>query len=78
MIAIPQLPREGTPHAADHCLVAPIVDKNGVLRFFALAKAHQADCGNSRPSTYLADVADVYEEGALIFRGEDPGELSQQ
>jgi N-methylhydantoinase B len=60
-------PYEGNSHAADHCLVAPIVDKNGVLRFFALAKAHQADCGNSRPSTYLADVADVYEEGALIF-----------
>jgi len=60
-------PYEGNSHAADHCLVAPIVDKNGVLRFFALAKAHQADCGNSRPSTYLADVVDVYEEGALIF-----------
>ncbi len=60
-------PYEGNSHAADHCLIAPIVDKNGVLRFFALAKAHQADCGNSRPSTYLADVADVYEEGALIF-----------
>jgi N-methylhydantoinase B len=60
-------PYEGNSHAADHCLIAPIIDKDGVLRFFALAKAHQADCGNSRPSTYLADVADVYEEGALIF-----------
>ncbi len=60
-------PYEGNSHAADHCLVVPIVDESGTLRFFALAKAHQADCGNARPSTYLADVADVYEEGALIF-----------
>lgn len=60
-------PYEGNSHPADHCLVAPIVDKTGTLRFFAVAKAHQADCGNSRPSTYLGDVKDVYEEGALIF-----------
>lgn len=60
-------PYEGNSHAADHCLVAPVVDADGVLRYFVLAKAHQADCGNSRPSTYLGDVADVYEEGALIF-----------
>ena len=32
-----------------------------------LAKAHQADCGNSQPTTYMAAAADVYEEGALIF-----------
>jgi len=60
-------PYEGNSHAADHCLIVPVVDDDGVLRFFVLAKAHQADCGNSRPSTYLGDVADVYEEGALIF-----------
>ncbi|GEO39996.1 hydantoin utilization protein B [Skermanella aerolata] len=60
-------PYEGNSHAADHCLIAPVVDDQGVLRFFVLAKAHQADCGNSRPTTYLGDVADLYEEGALIF-----------
>ncbi len=60
-------PYEGNSHAADHCMVVPIVDEDGILRFFALAKAHQADCGNSRPTTYMGDVADVYEEGALIF-----------
>ncbi|WP_105418275.1 MULTISPECIES: hydantoinase B/oxoprolinase family protein [Neorhizobium] len=60
-------PYEGNSHAADHCMIVPVVDDGGVLRFFVLAKAHQADCGNSRPSTYLADVKDVYEEGALIF-----------
>ncbi|EWY39567.1 hydantoinase [Skermanella stibiiresistens SB22] len=60
-------PYEGNSHAADHCLIVPVVDEGGTLRFFVLAKAHQADCGNSRPSTYLGDVVDVYEEGALIF-----------
>ncbi|WP_159715961.1 hydantoinase B/oxoprolinase family protein [Geminicoccus flavidas] len=60
-------PYEGNSHAADHCLIVPVVDDDGILRFFVLAKAHQADCGNSRPSTYLGDVVDVYQEGALIF-----------
>src|SRR5262249_41876432 len=54
-------------HPADHCLVVPIIDYAGQLRFWAVAKAHQADCGNSRPTTYVGDARDVYEEGALIF-----------
>jgi N-methylhydantoinase B len=60
-------PYEGNSHAADHCLIAPVVDAGGTVRFFVLAKAHQADCGNARPTTYMGDVADVYAEGALIF-----------
>ena len=32
-----------------------------------VVKAHQADCGDSQPTTYQAVRADVYEEGALIF-----------
>ena len=32
-----------------------------------LAKAHQADCGNALPTTYMGAARDVYEEGALIF-----------
>jgi N-methylhydantoinase B len=60
-------PYEGNSHAADHNLIVPVVDDDDILRYFVLAKAHQADCGNSRPSTYLGDVVDVYEEGALIF-----------
>jgi len=35
--------------------------------FTAVAKAHQADIGNSIPTTYHASAKDVYEEGALIF-----------
>jgi N-methylhydantoinase B len=60
-------PYEGNSHPADHCLIAPVVDEDGILRFFVLAKAHQADCGNSRPTTYMGHAVDVYEEGALIF-----------
>ena len=60
-------PYEGNSHAADHCMIVPVIDGGGILRFFVLAKAHQGDCGNSKPSTYLADVKDLYEEGALIF-----------
>jgi N-methylhydantoinase B len=60
-------PYEGNSHPADHCLIVPVVDEGGTLRFFVLAKAHQADCGNSKPTTYMGHAVDVYEEGALIF-----------
>jgi N-methylhydantoinase B len=62
-------PYHGNSHAADHCLVVPVVDDDGVHRFTVLGKAHQADCGNSLPTTYHAAARDVYEEGALIFDG---------
>ena len=35
--------------------------------FTACAKAHQADCGNALPTTYMPGARDIYEEGALIF-----------
>jgi N-methylhydantoinase B len=35
--------------------------------FTALAKAHQADCGNALPTTYSPTAIDVYNEGAPIF-----------
>jgi N-methylhydantoinase B len=60
-------PYEGDSHAADHCLIVPVVDEAGIPRFFVLAKAHQADCGNSKPTTYMGDATDVFNEGALIF-----------
>lgn len=60
-------PYNGNSHAADHTLVVPVVDAEGRHRFTVLAKAHQADCGNSQPTTYMAVARDVYEEGALIF-----------
>lgn len=62
-------PYHGNSHAADWCVVVPVVDDDGVHRYTVLAKAHLADCGNAVPTTYVADAKDVYNEGALIFPG---------
>lgn len=59
-------PYVGNTHAADHTILVPVFI-DGVHVFTAVAKAHQADCGNSVPSTYHPLARDVYEEGALIF-----------
>src|SRR5262245_31210178 len=53
-------------HAADHSILVPVF-LDGRHLFTAVAKAHQADCGNALPTTYSATARDVYEEGALIF-----------
>ena len=60
-------PYHGNTHAADHTILVPVIDDQGIHRFTMLAKAHQADCGNATPTTYAAEARDVYEEGALIF-----------
>lgn len=60
-------PYHGNSHAADHTILVPVIDAEGVHRFTVLAKAHQADCGNAVPTTYSAEARDVYEEGAPIF-----------
>jgi N-methylhydantoinase B len=60
-------PYHGCSHPADHTLLIPVLDDEGRHRFTVLAKAHQADCGNSLPTTYMGSAKDVYEEGALIF-----------
>lgn len=59
-------PYDGNTHAADHTIIVPVI-VDGVHLFSACAKAHQADCGNSQPTTYMPNARDVYEEGALIF-----------
>lgn len=59
-------PYMGNTHAADHTIMVPVI-VDGEHLFTAVAKAHQADCGNSLPTTYMSDARDVYEEGALIF-----------
>ncbi|MBL8581061.1 MAG: hydantoinase B/oxoprolinase family protein [Rhizobiaceae bacterium] len=60
-------PYHGCSHAADHTILVPVIDGEGIHRFTVLAKAHQADIGNSIPTTYHGSARDVYEEGALIF-----------
>ena len=59
-------PYDGNSHAADHTILVPVF--HGGEHFFTVAvKSHQADAGNSLPTTYMASARDVYEEGALIF-----------
>lgn len=60
-------PYHGCSHPADHTLLVPVIDDIGQHRFTLQAKAHQADIGNSIPTTYHGRARDVYEEGALIF-----------
>lgn len=60
-------PYHGCTHPADHSILVPVIDDQGVHRFTVLAKAHQADCGNALPTTYMGAAKDVYAEGALIF-----------
>ncbi|BBD99193.1 hydantoinase [Sphingobium amiense] len=60
-------PYHGCSHPADHTILVPVMDDDGIHRFTVVAKAHQADIGNSIPTTYHGTARDVYEEGALIF-----------
>jgi N-methylhydantoinase B len=57
----------GCSHSADWTVLIPIIDDDGEHQFTVLAKAHQGDCGNSIPTTYMWQARDIYEEGALIF-----------
>ena len=59
-------PYYGNTHAADQTTIVPVFWQGEHL-FNVCAKAHQADIGNSLPTTYHAGARDVYEEGALIF-----------
>ena len=56
----------GNTHSADLTVLVPVFI-GGEHMFTACAKAHQADIGNSIPTTYHAMARDVYEEGAIIF-----------
>ena len=60
-------PYHGCSHPADHTILVPVIDENGKHHFTVWVKAHQADCGNGQPTTYMGHARDVYEEGALIF-----------
>ena len=59
-------PYDGNSHAADHTMLVPVFFE-GEHFFTTAVKAHQADTGNSLPTTYMAQAADVYQEGSLIF-----------
>jgi N-methylhydantoinase B len=59
-------PYLGNTHPADHAILIPVFC-DGQHLFTAAAKAHQADIGNSIPTTYMPFARDTYEEGGLIF-----------
>jgi N-methylhydantoinase B len=59
-------PYLGNTHPADHTILVPVYHE-GTHMFTVCAKAHQADIGNSAPTTYHPAARDVYEEGSLIF-----------
>ncbi|MBS0612094.1 MAG: hydantoinase B/oxoprolinase family protein [Proteobacteria bacterium] len=59
-------PYLGNTHTADHTILVPVF-VDGAHLFTVAAKAHQADCGNSDPSTYMPFAKDVYQEGGLNF-----------
>jgi N-methylhydantoinase B len=59
-------PYLGNTHPADHVILVPVFWEGRHL-FTTAAKAHQADCGNAQPTTYMPYARDVYEEGSLIF-----------
>jgi N-methylhydantoinase B len=74
-------PYLGNTHTADHTILVPVF-VDGTHLFTVAAKAHQADCGNSDPSTYMPFAKDVYQEGGLNFpcvriqrRYEDVGDI---
>jgi len=46
-------PYHGCSHPADHTILVPVIDDQGIHRYTVVAKAHQADCGNSEPTTYM-------------------------
>ena len=59
-------PYDGNSHAADWSIMVPVFI-DGAHQFTVTVKGHQADCGDSIPTTYTPRARDVYEEGALIF-----------
>lgn len=59
-------PFHGNTHPADHTVMVPVFFE-GELLFFTVVRGHQADIGNSQPTTYMAYAKDVYEEGAIYW-----------
>jgi N-methylhydantoinase B len=59
-------PYLGNTHAADHTILVPVFIDESHL-FTVAVMAHQADCGNSLPTTYMPFAKDIYNEGAIIF-----------
>ena len=61
-------PFHGNTHPADHTMIVPVFYKKEIM-FFCVVRGHQADIGNSQPTTYMSHAKDVYEEGAIYWPG---------
>lgn len=61
-------PYHGNTHPADHTLIVPVFHEEELM-FFTVVRGHQADIGNSEPTTYMAYPKDIYEEGAIYWPG---------
>ncbi len=59
-------PYFGNSHHADYTFCVPVF-ADGEYILTTVARAHQADCGNTLPTTYMPFAKDLYEEGALDF-----------
>lgn len=59
-------PYHGNTHMADHTIIVPVFYEDELM-FITACRGHQADDGNSIPTTYHATAKDIYEEGALCF-----------
>jgi N-methylhydantoinase B len=59
-------PYDGNTHMADWTIVVPVFVDDELL-FFCTVRGHQADIGNSVPTTYYERARDIYDEGGLCF-----------
>ena len=57
-------PYLGNTHHADFNVIVPVFWKDEHV-LTVNAKAHMADCGNSKPTTYMAEAKDIFEEGSI-------------
>ena len=59
-------PYHGNTHHGDYTFIVPVFYRGKHL-FNTLTRGHQADIGNSLPTTMTPLARDIYEEGALNF-----------
>lgn len=57
-------PYHGGTHHADHTVLVPVFF-SGRHVMTVCAKAHQADTGNVKPTTYAPESLDIYDEGSV-------------
>jgi N-methylhydantoinase B len=55
----------GNTHCADFTLCVPVFF-GGKIRFYTMARAHFADMGFPKPTTYAADAYDRFQEGLQL------------